>query len=71
MEHKGVQFTVLQTANPTGWQWTVILSPPLRSKTGKASRKEVAVSKAIATINNLVARTKDAAYSERIGTKVG
>jgi hypothetical protein len=23
MEYRGVEFTVLQTANPKGWRWTV------------------------------------------------
>jgi hypothetical protein len=25
MEHKGIQYQVVQTANPTGWKWTVQL----------------------------------------------
>ncbi len=25
MEHRGIQYTVVQTANPTGWRWTVDL----------------------------------------------
>jgi hypothetical protein len=25
MEYRGVEFTVVQTANPTGWKWTVHL----------------------------------------------
>ena len=26
MEHKGIQFQVVQTANPTGFRWTVNLN---------------------------------------------
>jgi hypothetical protein len=26
MEHRGVEFTVVQTANPRGWRWTVEIS---------------------------------------------
>jgi hypothetical protein len=25
MEHRGIQYLVVQTANPTGWKWTVQL----------------------------------------------
>jgi hypothetical protein len=33
MEHKGIEYQVVQTANPTGWKWTVQL-PDGRIKTG-------------------------------------
>jgi hypothetical protein len=51
-EHKGIHFTVVQTANPTGWRWTVELVPPLKSKTGE--NRADAVRRALAIINNLV-----------------
>src|SRR3954451_365922 len=33
MEFRGIQYTVLQTANPTGWKWTVSIDGK-RAKTG-------------------------------------
>jgi hypothetical protein len=53
MEHKGIHYTVVQTANPTGWRWTVDLVPPLKSRTGEALLRADAVRKALAVINNL------------------
>ena len=43
-----------QTANPTGWRWTVDLAPPFRSRTGETLQRIDAVRKALAVINNLV-----------------
>ena len=54
MEHKGIHDTVVQTANPTGWKWTVVPVPPLKSRTGEALLRADAVRKALAVINNLV-----------------
>jgi len=54
MEHKGVNFTVVQTSNPTGWRWTVELVPPLRSRTGETADRESAVRKARTVIDNLI-----------------
>jgi len=34
MEYKGIQYSVVQTANPTGWHWAVDLPPPHKSRTG-------------------------------------
>jgi hypothetical protein len=33
MEFRGVQYVVVQTANPTGWKWTVSIDAK-RTKTG-------------------------------------
>jgi hypothetical protein len=33
MELRGIQYTVVQTANPTGWKWTVSIDAK-RTKTG-------------------------------------
>jgi hypothetical protein len=35
MVHKGIQYTVVQTAAPTGWKWTVQL-PNGRTKPATA-----------------------------------
>ena len=51
MQHKGINFTVVQTANPTGWRWTVELPPPLKPRTGETSTRASAVRRALAVIN--------------------
>ena len=56
MEHKGITYTIVQTANPTGWRWTVELTPPLRTRTGESSRREDALRKALAIIDGLPTR---------------
>jgi hypothetical protein len=57
MKHKGVSYSVVQTANPTGWRWTVELLPPQRTRTGDAFSKELAVRRAIAVIDKLYPRS--------------
>lgn len=32
MQHKGINYTVVQTANPSGWRWTVELVLPLKKQ---------------------------------------
>ncbi len=54
MEHKGVHYFVVQTANPTGWKWTVELSDG-RTKTGNENfSRESAVRKAKIAIDKAV-----------------
>jgi hypothetical protein len=53
MEHKGIIYRVVQTANPTGWRWTVDLPPPQRTRSGNAFSKSDAVLQAIAAIDKL------------------
>src|SRR5260370_17715171 len=36
MQHRGIHYTVVQPANPTGWRCTVALLPPHKSRTGHA-----------------------------------
>jgi hypothetical protein len=55
MEHKGVEYQVVQTANPTGWIWNVQLASG-RTKIGVALTKanaifdaERAIDKALST----------------------
>ena len=45
MEHKGIRYTVVQTAAPTGWRWSVELTP-LKSRTGQSHNKDSAIRKA-------------------------
>ena len=42
MEHKGIQYQVLQTANPTGWKWIVHLDAD-KTKTGLSYSRESAI----------------------------
>jgi len=56
MEHKGITYTVVQTANPTGWRWTVELPSPLKNRTGEALSRDWAVKKAMSIIDNLPVR---------------
>ena len=54
MEHKGVEYVIVQTANPTGWKWTVHTM-----RTGTSPTREGAVFQAIRTIDKaLAARPK-------------
>jgi hypothetical protein len=50
MEHKGIQYQVVQTANPTGWKWTAQLDQG-RTKTGVSSSKNSAIFDAVNAIN--------------------
>ena len=51
MEHRGIEFTVVQTANPTGWKWTVHF-PGHLSKTGMSSSRARARPKPQSTKGN-------------------
>ena len=42
MDYKGIEYTVVQTANPTGWKWTVLLTAT-RTRTGIAQSRAHAV----------------------------
>ena len=42
MEYKGIQYEVVETANPTGWKWTVHLDEG-RTKTGLSFSREYAI----------------------------
>ncbi len=42
MEYEGFEYTVVQTANPTGWKWTVQLDET-RTKTGSAFSRASAI----------------------------
>jgi hypothetical protein len=54
MEHKGIQYTVVQTANPTGWRWTVELDEN-RTKTGSSYSRGNAIFTAVRAIDKAVA----------------
>ena len=42
MEHRGIQYQIVQMANPTGWKWTVQLDQG-RAKTGLSFSKQYAI----------------------------
>jgi hypothetical protein len=50
MEHKGIEYQVVQTANPTGWKWTVNLDEG-RTKTGVSFSRGHAIFYAINAID--------------------
>jgi hypothetical protein len=50
MEHKGVQYQVVQTANPSGFRWTVQLDEN-RTRTGVARAKGNAIFQAVRFID--------------------
>lgn len=56
MEHKGIQYTIVQTASPTGWKWTAHFS--LRTKTGTSHNRLKAILAAERAIEELVAKKK-------------
>jgi hypothetical protein len=49
MEHKGIPYTVVQTASPTGFRWTVEMDAH-KSKTGVCSSRGNAIFNAIRAI---------------------
>jgi hypothetical protein len=42
MQYKGIEYQVVQTANPTGWKWTVQLDATRTSSGTSYSMKSVA-----------------------------
>jgi hypothetical protein len=41
MEYRGIAYTVVQTANPTGWKWTISIGK--RMKTGTVFKRAAAI----------------------------
>jgi hypothetical protein len=50
VEHKGIQYQVVQTANPTGFKWTVQLDEN-RTKTGLSHSRESATFNAVRAVD--------------------
>ncbi len=50
MEYKGIQYQVVQTANPTGFRWTVQLDEK-KTRTGVARAKGTAIFQAVSFID--------------------
>ena len=53
MEHNGISYQVVQTANPTGWKWTVSL-PGQRIKTGDCFSRVRAIATAQKAIDKAI-----------------
>jgi hypothetical protein len=54
MEHKGIPYRILQTANPTGWKWIVDTSAG-RTKTGETFSRARAIQLAQTAIDKIIA----------------
>jgi hypothetical protein len=50
VEHRGLQYQIVQTANPTGFRWTVQLDAS-RTRTGTSPSKGNAIFKAVSVID--------------------
>ena len=53
MEYKGIEYTVVQTANPTGWKWVVSIDGK-RTKTGDCFSRVRGISAAQKAIDKVV-----------------
>ena len=58
MEYKGLQYSIVQTSNPTGWKWTIFV-PGRRPKTGMAGNRPMAIRLAEIAIDKAI-RVKSA-----------
>jgi len=52
-EHRGIQYSVVQTSSPTGWKWTVRLDEQ-RTKIGTAPSRMAAIRLAETAIDNSI-----------------
>jgi len=57
MQHMGFEYSVLQTANPTGWKWVILLDEK-RTKVGHAFSRASAVSFAEFAIKKLARKNR-------------
>jgi hypothetical protein len=53
MEYKGITYTVVQTANPTGWKWSFRI-PGKPIKSGTASSRAIAIVRAHTAIDQAI-----------------
>jgi hypothetical protein len=60
MEHRGIEYRIVQTASPTGWRWTVHLDE-YRLRTGTSFSKGNAIFKAVNVIDKALAMSSKAA----------
>ena len=57
MEYRGIQYTVVQTANPTGFKWTVHLAGG-RTRIGQSSTRKAAIVEAKRKIDRVFKEKK-------------
>jgi hypothetical protein len=60
MQYKGFNYSVVQTANPTGWKWTIGLDET-RTKTGTSFSRASAITFAQQAIEKIIKRSARAA----------
>ncbi len=53
MEHKGISYSVVQTANPTGWKWTIEL-PGKPPRSGRSANRTTALRMAKIAIDRAI-----------------
>ena len=53
MEHRGVRYELVQTVKPAGWKWVVHVNS-IRTQTGFASDKQLAVHAATRAIDKVI-----------------
>jgi hypothetical protein len=53
MEHKGIKYQIVQTANPTGFRWAVQLDEN-KTKTGVSTSKGNAIFNAVSFIDRAI-----------------
>jgi hypothetical protein len=58
MEHRGIEYQVVQTANPTGWRWTVYFDQ-VKDKTGTSFSKGNAIFNAVRAIDKALGAPKE------------
>jgi len=59
VEYRGIQYQIVETANPTGWKWTVQLDEG-RTKTGLSFSREYAIFDATNAIEKALSATPKA-----------
>jgi hypothetical protein len=59
VEHRGIQYLIVRTANPTGWKWTVQLDE-CHTKTGLSFSREYAIFDATNAIEKALSATPKA-----------
>jgi hypothetical protein len=53
MEYRGIEYSVVQTANPSGWKWTVVLDEK-KTRTGDSWSRAAAILDAEGTITKAI-----------------
>jgi hypothetical protein len=56
MEHRGIEYQIVQTASPTGWKWTVQFDEA-KAKTGTSYSRGNAIFNAVRAIDKVLGAT--------------